>query len=178
TWLRGLDGADQLVRTGAGSRTARLGAASSSVSYPAWLAMHPTGVEAYLVAWPAPVVRAFDPGTLEVRWTLPVDGAAQGLFVDAGGRWLVVGIGPATTERFADWPVLRPDPAAPLDPFRDEVLRALDRPPVDEVLVIDLAAQAVVARAKGVFRRFLPLQRPVLATDREVVFLVPGALPS
>ncbi|MFN7142878.1 MAG: hypothetical protein ACK4YP_03815, partial [Myxococcota bacterium] len=50
TWLRGLDGAGQLVRTGAGSRTARLGAASSSVSYPAWLAMHPTGVEAYLVA--------------------------------------------------------------------------------------------------------------------------------
>ncbi len=177
TWLRGLEGAGQLVRAGAGSRTVRLGAASSSVSWPAWLAVHPTGVEAYLVAWPAPVVRAFDPATLEVRWTLPVDGAAQGLFVDPGGRWLVVATGPGTTERFVDWPVPRPE-LGERDPHRDEVLRTLDRPPMDEVLVIDLALHEVVGRARGTYRRFLPLQRPVLATDREVVFLTPGELPS
>lgn len=178
TWLRGRDGAGQLVRAGAGSRTVRLGAATSPVSWPGWLAMHPTGVEAYLVAWPAPVVRAFDPSTLEVRWTLPVDGPAHGLFVDPGGRWLVVAVGPDGTDRFVDWSAPRPDPDAPADPHRDEVLRTLDRPAVDAVLVIDLATQTVVARAQGRYRRFLPLERPVLATDREVVFLVPGALPS
>ena len=178
TWLRGLDGAGQLVRAGSGSRTVRLGAATSAVSWPGWLAMHPTGAEAYLVAWPAAVVRGFDPTTLEVRWSLPMDGPAQGLFVDPGGRWLVVATGPEGTERFVDWPTPLPEPGAAADPARDEVLRRLDRPPIDTVLVIDLATQSVVARARGAYRRFLPLERPVLATDREVVFLVPGALPS
>jgi len=178
TWLRGLEGAGQLVRAGAGSRTVRLGAASSAASYPAWLAVHPTGMEAYLVAWPAPVVRAFDPATLDVRWTLPVEGAAQGLFVDPGGRWLVVGTGTGTTERFADWPNPRPDPDATLDPTRDEALRTAERPPMEAVLVIDLATRAVIGRAAGTFRRFLALDRPVLATDREILFLDPGEIPS
>jgi len=166
------------VVVGPGAKTARLGAATSAVSWPAWLAMHPTGVEAYLVAWPAPVVRGFDPATLDVHWTLPVEGAAQGLFVDPGGRWLLVAVGPGDTERFVDWSVPRSDPAATTDPARDETIRALDRPPMTAVLVIDLATHQVAARAEGTFRRFLPLEHPILATDREVVFLDPGAPPS
>ncbi len=178
TWLRGIDGAGQLVRAGNGSRTVRLGAATASVSWPGWLALHPTGVEAYLVAWPSPLVRAFDPTTLDLRWTLPVDGAARGLFVDPGGRWLLVAVGPGTTERLVEWslPALTPTPSADL--ARDEVLRALDHPPAEETLVIDLATHTVAARAKGELRRFLPLpDRPLLATDAEIVYVTPGALP-
>lgn len=178
TWLRGIDGAGQLVRVGNGSRTARLGSATASASWPGWLALHPTGVEAYLVAWPSPLVRAFDPTTLDIRWTLPVDGAARGLFVDPGGRWLLVAVGPGTTDRLVEWPLpsLTTPPTADL--ARDEVLRALEHPPTDAVLVIDLATHAVVARAEGELRRFVPLpDRPLLATDEEVVFFTPGALP-
>jgi hypothetical protein len=176
TWIRGLDGAGQLVRAGAGSRTVRLGAATAAVSWPGWLALHPTGVEAYLVAWPSPLVRAFDPATLDLRWTLPVDGPARGLFVDPGGRWMLVAVGPGTTERYVEWPLAVPTPTRDL--AADEVLRALDHPPADATLVIDLATHAVVARAAGELRRFLPFpDRPLLATDREIVYLTPGALP-
>ncbi|MES2641794.1 MAG: hypothetical protein V4850_20035 [Myxococcota bacterium] len=178
TWLRGIDGAGQLVRVGNGSRTVRLGAATASVSWPGWLALHPSGVEAYLVAWPSPLVRAFDPNTLDIRWTLPVDGAARGLFVDPGGRWLLVAVGPGTTDRFVEWPLPSLTVPPTTDLSRDEVLRTLEHPPMDAVLVIDLATQAVVARAEGELRRFLPLsERPLLATDREVVYFTPGALP-
>ncbi|MDP2305303.1 MAG: hypothetical protein Q8P18_04670 [Pseudomonadota bacterium] len=178
TWLRGIDGAGQLVRVGNGSRTARLGSATASVSWPGWLALHPTGVEAYLVAWPSPLVRAFDPTTLDIRWTLPVEGAARGLFVDPGGRWLLVAVGPGTTERLVEWPLPSLEATPTGDLSRDEVLRALEHPPMDGVLVIDLSTQSVVARAEGELRRFLPLpDRPLLATDREIVFFTPGALP-
>jgi hypothetical protein len=174
TWIRGFDGAGQLVRSGAAARTARLGSATSPVSYPAWVAMHPTGIEAYLVTWPGTVVRGFDPGTLDIRWTLPLEGAAQGLFLDPGGRWLVLGVGPPNVDRLIDWPAPAPDPEAVHDPNRDEVLRAADRPPMDEVVVVDLATHTPAARAAGTFRRFLPLDVPLLATDREVVRLHPG----
>ena len=149
----------------------------SPVSWPAWLALHPTGVEAYLVVWPGPVIRAFDPGTLEIRWTLAVEGAARGLFVDPGGRWLLLAVGTSETDRLLDWPILPPSAEPGADPNRDEVLRLLPAPPSDEVVVVDLATHTVAARARGSYRRFLPLDRPVLATDREVVFLTPGALP-
>jgi hypothetical protein len=177
TWLRGIDGAGQLIRAGAGTRTVRLGAANATASWPAWLALHPTGLEAYLVAWPSPAVRAFDPATLEPRWTVTVEGAAQGLFVDPGGRWLVAGVGSAMTERFVDWDV--PAPAqADSDPTRDEKIRSIERPPMSEVVVIDIATKSVVGRASGTFRRFIGGPRPVLATDREILFLNPGAPPS
>jgi len=175
TWIRGLDGAGQLVRAGAGSRTVRLGATTAAVSWPGWLALHPTGVEAYLIAWPSPLVRAFDPATLDLRWTLPVDGPARGLFVDPGGRWMLVAVGPGTTDRFVEWPLPVPSPSREL--ASDEVLRALDHPPADSTLVIDLATHTVVARAAGELRRFLPFpDRPLLATDREIVYLTPGAI--
>ncbi|MDP2313003.1 MAG: hypothetical protein Q8P41_08865 [Pseudomonadota bacterium] len=178
TWLRGIDGAGQLVRVGNGSRTVRLGAATASVSWPGWLALHPTGVEAYLVAWPSPLVRAFDPATLEMRWTLPLEGAARGLFVDPSGRWLVVAVGPGTTDRLVEWPVPSLSPVPTADLARDEVLRAIEHPRTDSVVVIDLATQAVAAEARGELRRFLPLpDRPLVATDKEVVYFTPGALP-
>ena len=104
-----------------------------------------------------------------------LDGAASGLFVDGSGRWLVVSEGPPATDRLIDWPAVSPDPNAAADPWRDEILRGLDRPPSDATVVIDLATHAVAARARGSLRRFLPLpDRPVLATDREVVFVSPG----
>lgn len=177
TWLRGMDGGGQLLRSGGGSRSVRLGGAASAVSFPGWLALHPTGVEAYLVAWPSPLVRAFDPGTLDIRWTLAVEGAARGLFVDPGGRWLVVVVGSTETDRSLDWPIPAPVADAPADPNRDELLRTVPGPPQTEVVVIDLALHVVAARARGSYRRFLPLDRPLLATDREVVTFQPGALP-
>jgi hypothetical protein len=178
TWLRGIDGAGQLIRAGAGARTVRIGATTSPVSFPGWLALHPTGTEAYLVAWPSPWVKAFDPASLASRWTLPLDGAAQGLFLDAKGRWLLVGEGPSGTDRFADWDLAAAEATPTADPARDEAVRALDRPPMDATVVIDLASHTVAARAAGRFRRWIDLgDHLLLATDREIVTFPPGDLP-
>lgn len=174
TWSRGGEGVGQLVRTGMPRTFVRIPVPASAVSWPAWLAMHPTGAEAYLMAWPSTALVALDPVTLQTRWSAPLDGAGAGLFVDPGGRWILAEVGDGRSDRFLDWPTLALDPAPADDPFRDEVLRDLPRPDARAVVVIDVAAQAVVARASGRYRRFLPRGDGwVLATDREVVRPLP-----
>lgn len=174
TWVRGSGGAGQLMRVGAGSTFVRVPAAESPVSYPAWLALHPTGAEVYLLPWPTTVLTAVDPMTLRTRWTVALEGAGRGLFLDESGRWLLAEVGSGTSETYVDWPIPRPA-EGPLDPFRDEVQRALPRPAAVEVVVIDVATKRVAVRAGGTFRRWLALAdgRRLLATDREVVVFRP-----
>lgn len=176
SWSRGGEGVGQLVRSGARPSFARVPAPDAPVSYPAWLALHPTGTEGYLLPWPATTVTAFDPVALTTRWTAALGGAGVGLFVDAGGRWLLAEVGDGDVgDRWLDWPVPALPDAPAADPFRDEVLRASPRPPATHTVVVDLSAHSVVARVPGRHRRFLG--RPdggwLLATDREVLLFPP-----
>ena len=178
SWTRGAEGGGQLMRIGAGRAFARVSTVPSPVSYPAWLALHPTGTEAYLLAWPTPVLAAFDPVSVVPRWSVELGGAGHGLFVDPEGRWLLAEIGPGRTDRLVDWPLPAPDPTRDL--ADDAVLRTLPRPDATEVVVVDLAAHAIAFRANGAHRRWLALPggRYLLATDREAVFFRPEDPPA
>jgi hypothetical protein len=182
-------GGGTLVRS-PGRGAVRIVAPDAPASWPAWLAMHPTGTEAYLLPWPSSVLVAVDPASLATRWSLPLEAPAHGLFVDPGGRWLLaevaegdVGAGEALRSRWTDWPTpAHHTPAddaraqalglsqAP-DPTRDEVVRTWERPPSTAVSVIDLARGEETLRVPGAYRRWsiLPDGRLVLATDRSVV---------
>ncbi len=182
-------GGGTLVRS-PGRGAVRILAPEAPASWPAWLAMHPTGTEAYLLPWPASVLVAVDPASLATRWSLPLEAPAHGLFVDPGGRWLLAevaegdaGVGDALTARWTDWPTpalhaAADDAAARAaglaqapDPARDEVLRTWERPPATSVSVIDLARGEETLRVPGSYRRWsiLPDGRLLLATDRSVV---------
>lgn len=176
---RGPDGTGQLVRAGSPPRVARVSVGVSAASFPGVFALHPRGEEAYLLAWPGTVLRAFDPLTLSPRWSLPLLGAAQGWFVDADGRFLLAGTGPALDERFVDWPLPAVDPVVGADPAADERLRVQDRPPVDRTVVVDLARRAVVVEARGRLRRWVAAGegRYLLATDQELVLYTPRSTP-
>lgn len=172
--LKGMDGAAQLIRQGVDPAVARIGlGGAEGPEFPATLAMHPTGIEAYLSAWPSPLVIAVDPNTLQRHWTLPLEGAAQGLFVDTTGRFLVVGVG--TTEVTSGWAWPLPSGSATADPFRDEAIRGTPRPPISTVDVIDLQDHTVKVELRGSYRRWLTLPdgRQLVATDQELVFFTP-----
>ncbi|MFZ5481081.1 MAG: hypothetical protein ACOZNI_30245 [Myxococcota bacterium] len=174
TWARGTEGTGQLVRAGGAAVFVRIPAASAPVSYPAWLALHPTGTEAYLLPWPSDALTAFDPVQLQTRWSVRVGGPAVGLFLDADGRWLIAQTGPDETDRFVDWPLPAFVGEAPGDPLADERVRAFPRPPARETVLVDLARRAVAVRVAGAFRGWLADGgRRLLATDREVVIFNP-----
>lgn len=172
---RGAEGTGQLVRGGVPPRVARVSVSPSPSTFPGVLALNPQGHEAYLLAWPGAVLRAFDPLTLESRWTLSLDAPAQGLFVDPTGRFLVAETGPLVPDRFVDWPLPAVDPAPPFDPAADPLLRQQDRPPAARTVVVDLAARAILLDARGRLRRWLgdDPARYVLATDQELVIHTP-----
>lgn len=166
-----------LVSSGPPLRSAQVVLSPSPASWPAPLSLAPGGRELYVVAWPSPMVHAYDPATLEPRWSVALDGAAQGLFVDPGGRFLLVAEGTGQTDRFFDWPL--PDPAPPFldDPTGDEHLRTEPRPAKAAAVAIDLALHGVAVRVPGAYRRWLTLpgapSRYLLATDQELVFYTP-----
>ncbi len=165
---RGGDGRGQLFRTGGMPKMVPVPTAPSPATLPTPFAMHPSGTEAYLLSWPSAVLRALDPFTLATRWTVSLEGAGQGLFVDPSGRHLLAATGPEDDSRFANWPVAWP---APEDPCcADALLRATPRPPQDHVVVVDLATHLVAARAPGRYLRWFPGDTATwLVTDREVV---------
>lgn len=168
-----MDGSAQLFRHGVDPAFAKVWLGNAAgMRFPANLAMHPTGVEAYLCAWPSPLVIAFDPLNLQRHWTLPLDGASQGLFVESSGRFLLVGTGSAGTE---PWSWTGPDATENEDPYRDEVLRRQSRPPISAVEVVDLQNHEVRVELKGRYRRWLSLEdgRKLVATDQELVFFQP-----
>lgn len=180
--LRGVGGQGQLMRAGMPPRLAPLPVTSSPATWPAGLALHPSGGELYVLLWPTPTLRAVDPLSLATRWTAPLEGAGQGLFIHPGGRFVLVSEGPGGTDRFVDWPIETLDPTSPSDPCADERLRLQDRPPQTAAVVVDLATHAVAARASGAYRRWLSVpgaSQPLylLATDREVVLFQPPEPP-
>ena len=164
----------------------RVAMPEAAAAWPAWLLLHPSGQEAYLLAWPSRRVVALDPVALRPRWELPLEDAGHGLFLDASGRYLLIAEGPFDRDLWTDWPVLAPASAsgpggtpAP-DPLRDEVLRGLPQPPTEAVLVIDLAHGEQVMRLPGAHRRWslLPDGRMVLATTQAVGFFTPEPPPA
>jgi hypothetical protein len=174
TWARGTEGTGQLVRTAGSVAFVRIPAASSPVSYPAWLALHPTGMEAYLLPWPSDTLTAFDPGRLATRWSLALGGAGVGLFVDGDGRWLLAQVGTDDTDRFVDWPLPAFVADTATDPLADERVRAFPRPPAQSTVLVDLSRQDVAVRVAGAFRGWASMGASrVLATDREVVIFEP-----
>lgn len=169
-------GQGQLFRSGGMPKMVPVPTSPSPSTWPAPLALHPSGTEAYLLPWPTPVVRAFDPFTLATRWTVSVEGAGQGLFVDPAGRFLLVAAGPGEEDRFADHPLLQPSDGAPW--ISDPMIWASPRPPYDHVAVIDVAAHTLAARAPGRYRRWFPFDKVAwIVTDREVVRIPVGTPP-
>lgn len=169
-YLRGAGGSQaQLTRTGRSARMESWPATRTPVSYPRWLAMHPTGAEAFLLTWPEPTLTALDPDSLEARWELHLRGPAHGLFVDATGRWLVLAEGGAVdAERLLDYDEA-PAPWLPgRDPSEDAALRRSDRPASSSTVVVDLSGPRLAARLAGAYRGFArgPDGTVWLASDR------------
>lgn len=165
---RGSGGSGQVFT---GGRALPVAIPPSPSSWPGWFTLHPSGREAYVLAWPSGVLRAFDPVGLVPRWTVDLGGAATGLFLAAGGRFLLAVTGPGTTERLVDWPIR----ALEGDPTADEWLRIEPRPPADAVVVVDVATRTRLARVPGKYRRFLarPDGTLLVATDREIATIRP-----
>lgn len=175
-----------LIRTGGGIKAVRLGIPEAQQPWPAALALHPTGRELYVLAWPDGVLRALDPATLAPRWTLPLENPAYGLYVDRTGRYLVGeltdmeqvvdgdGAQPAgALDRLAPWP--EPDGEC-----RDEVLRDRDAPPASGTFVVDLATRSVVAALPGRLRRTLDVPGPglLVATSDALQYIPTPPAPS
>jgi len=170
TLLRGVDGRGQIFRSGGGAGVIPVPVTPSPATWPAPFALHPSGQELYLLPWPTGSVRALDRTTLGTRWTVSLDGAGQGLFVDADGRFLLALVGAPDLDQFSDWPVRQPPPDAPC--CADEALRGESRPPAEAVVVVDLVEHRVALRVEGRYRRWEREGEVAwLATDRELARL-------
>ena len=175
TWSRGFGpGSARLMRTGGRLRFASTPEPAGPVTAEGWLCPHPSGTVAWLLLWPEPVIRALDGGSLRVLAEVALPGPAIGLFLDPGGRWLLLGRTAAPDpDRLQDWPAR----ALAADPGRDPLLSGWRSfgPPMEGVLVVDGLAGGVAASVEGAFRAWIP--RPdgaiLLATDRVLVRLEP-----
>lgn len=168
-----------LMRTGGGIKAVRLGIPEAQQPWPAALALHPTGRELYVLAWPDGVLRALDPLTLAPRWTLPLENPAYGLYVDGTGRYLVAQVmdmelvlpgdvaqPAAALDRLAPWP--EPDGQC-----TDEALRDRDAPPATGTVVVDLATRSVAAALPGRLRRTLAVSAGLLVATTEALQYIP-----
>ncbi len=173
--LPGLDGNAQLRRTGENPAFIKLMLGATGNVFPGNLALHPTGVEVYLAAWPSPLLIALDPVTLDRRWVLPLDGGVQGLFIEPGGRFLMVASGDASARAPEDWAWPEPDPAAVVDPAGDDALRTQQRPAMSRIYAVDLQDHSVAVELPGQWRRWIPLPdgRVLVASSQQIVFFKP-----
>lgn len=156
SYLRGLEPASaQLMRTGSTPAIAPAPASSEPATYPGWLALHPTGREAYVLVWPGGELRAIDPARLAEHWRLALRPGAHGLFVDPGGRYLVAEqAGAVTHDRFVDFDVETVGAGA--DPTGDAELALRARPPGAETVVIDLARHEIALTLDGAYVAWVP----------------------
>ncbi|HNH46332.1 MAG TPA: hypothetical protein PKY30_04815 [Myxococcota bacterium] len=173
--LPGLDGTAQLRRTGENPAFIKLMLGATGKVFPGNLALHPTGVEVYLAAWPSPLLIALDPVSLDRRWVLPLDGGVQGLFIEPGGRFLLVASGDASARAPESWAWPEPDPAAATDPAGDEALRDQQRPAMSRIYAVDLQDHSVAVELPGQWRRWIPLPdgRVLVASSQQIVFFKP-----
>lgn len=175
-----------LMRTGGGIKAVRLGIPEAQQPWPAALALHPTGRELYVLAWPDGVLRALDPATLAPRWTLPLENPAYGVYIDGTGRYLVgqvmdmelvlpgdVAQPAAALKRLAAWP--EPD-----GDCTDEALRDRDAPPATGTFVVDLATRSVAAALPGRLRRTLAVPGPglLVATSEALQYIPTSPAPA
>jgi len=174
SYLRSLEtDAARLMRTGGGMRAQPAPRAPGPVSYRRWLALHPTGQQAYLIPWPHHEVIALDPDSLMTGWRLDLGEPALGLFIDKTGQYLVGETGgSAESEQLLDYsgdPILADEGT---DPAADPGLAEITRPEMTHTFIIDLENQVLVARLPGTYMRFIPLEDVALiATTRAIARL-------
>ncbi len=138
------------------------------------LALHPSGREAYLLAWPDGDLIAFDPARLSPRWTVPLRPAAHGLFVEGGGRLLVLEEGgQPDPDRLLDLGSAPPALPAGTAAGSDVFLALADRPDAATTAIVDLALPRLVWREEGRYLDLLTLPDGdrLLATDHALVRL-------
>jgi hypothetical protein len=151
SYLRGLPPSSaQLVRTGPAPAVAAAPSSSQPATYPGWLALHPTGQEAYVLVWPDGDLRAVDPARLTERWRLSLRPGAHGLFVDPDGRYLLAEqSGDVAEDRYVDFEVQTVGAGA--DPTGDAELALRARPPGAETIVVDLTRHATAIVLDGTY---------------------------
>ena len=156
SYLRGLEPSSaRLMRTGPSPAIAPGPASTEPASYPGWLALHPTGQEAYVLVWPGGELRAIDPARLTDHWRLALRPGAHGLFVDPGGRYLLAEqAGEVAHDRFVDFEVETVGAGA--DPTGDAELALRSRPPGTETVAIDLARHETALTLDGAYVAWVP----------------------
>ena len=176
SYLRGLPPSSaQLMRTGPAPAVAPAPTSSQPGTYPGWLALHPTGQEAYVLVWPDGDLRALDPARLEERWRLTLRRGAHGLFVDPGGRYLLAEqSGAVEHDRYVDFEVQTVGAGA--DPTGDPELALRARPPGAQTIAIDLARHETAIVLDGAYVAWIPRGNAgfVVATRGTIAVLRPA----
>ncbi|NOY25898.1 MAG: hypothetical protein GXP62_08510 [Oligoflexia bacterium] len=154
---------------------------ATGAAYLRALALHPTGQEAYALAFPGTSLLAFDPVGLRPRWRLPLHPQAHGLFIEHDGRLLVVEEGgQPDPDRLLDTGTQDPSLPENARPYSDLAIELMDRPDATSTALVDLAQRRLVWREPGRYRSLLALDDGafLLATDRAILRLVLPAPPS
>ena len=176
SYLRGLaPSSAQLMRTGTAPAVAPAPSSSEPGTYPGWLALHPTGQEAYVLVWPDGELRALDPARLEARWRLALRAGAHGLFVDPGGRYLLAEqSGAVEHDRYVDFDVQTIGAGA--DPTGDPELALRSRPPGAETIAVDLARHETALVLDGAYVAWVPRGDAgfIVATRTKIAALRPA----
>ncbi len=177
TYQRSLgQGSGKLMRVGGGIRSVDVVGTGHDFSCEGWLASHPSGLELYLLPWPRPILVAYDAISLAKRWEIELPGPAQGLFVDPGGRFMLLSLtGVPDPNRLTDHPAVPLEPGLPGERLSGRAALPPDGPEPIATLLLDLAAKAVVTQTEGSFRAWFqaPGQATLLATDHQLLRLEP-----
>jgi len=167
-------GGGVLTRIGHGIVSVDAPSPSTPISCEGWLAPHPGGQEVYLLLWPRPELAAYEAQRLGQRWSLPLPGPAQGLFLDPAGRFALLSeTGPAGGERLLDHPALPLPGESAEEPLLGAAVFPPDAPAPIATLLVDLGGPAVAARVEGAFRAWqqAPDGAWLLATNQAILRL-------
>ena len=167
-------GTARIVRIGGGMRAQPAPTAPGPAAYRRWLALHPSGEQAYLAPWPHTEIIAIEPDQLLTGWRLDLEAPTLGLFIDETGTYLIGETGAEPSEdRLLDYS------GGPLkveegqDPAGDPKMAKLPRPRGTHTIVVDLERQALVAQLPGTFQRWVPVPNAVLIATTQAVARLP-----